>query len=104
MRRGHLPDGVGKRPRRMFHPRSEEHTSELQPPCNLVCRLLLGKKTSQSCLGYNGSNKTVLSRPTDQTCPPSHPFVPGGHERGSGSARLIPTNQIISTHWSGTSP
>src|SRR5688500_18876098 len=27
------------------HPeRSEEHTSELQSPCNLVCRLLLDKK------------------------------------------------------------
>src|SRR5688500_19825595 len=26
-------------------PRSEEHTSELQSPCNLVCRLLLEKKT-----------------------------------------------------------
>src|SRR5688500_19525333 len=27
------------------HPRrSEEHTSELQSPCNLVCRLLLVKK------------------------------------------------------------
>src|SRR5688500_19779032 len=25
--------------------RSEEHTSELQSPCKLVCRLLLGKKT-----------------------------------------------------------
>src|SRR6516162_11749842 len=24
-------------------PRSEEHTSELQSPCNLVCRLLLEK-------------------------------------------------------------
>src|SRR5256885_13302859 len=24
--------------------RSEEHTSELQSPCNLVCRLLLGKR------------------------------------------------------------
>src|SRR5256885_11927601 len=24
-----------------FHGRSEEHTSELQSPCNLVCRLLL---------------------------------------------------------------
>src|SRR5256885_17272349 len=27
--------------------RSEEHTSELQSPCNLVCRLLLEKKTQQ---------------------------------------------------------
>src|SRR5256885_12509100 len=26
--------------------RSEEHTSELQSPCNLVCRLLLEKKIS----------------------------------------------------------
>src|SRR5205807_8658275 len=33
--------------------RSEEHTSELQSPCNLVCRLLLEKKkrnSSYSCL------------------------------------------------------
>src|SRR5256885_12755448 len=28
--------------------RSEEHTSELQSPCNLVCRLLLEKKKSVS--------------------------------------------------------
>src|SRR5256885_8303078 len=27
-----------------YVPRSEEHTSELQSPCNLVCRLLLEKK------------------------------------------------------------
>src|SRR5256885_8629318 len=28
--------------------RSEEHTSELQSPCNLVCRLLLEKKQRQT--------------------------------------------------------
>src|SRR5256885_8167304 len=28
--------------------RSEEHTSELQSPCNLVCRLLLEKKNKAS--------------------------------------------------------
>src|SRR5256885_7839147 len=28
--------------------RSEEHTSELQSPCNLVCRLLLEKKKKLS--------------------------------------------------------
>src|SRR5256885_12541322 len=33
------PDG-----RRPWARRSEEHTSELQSPCNLVCRLLLEKK------------------------------------------------------------
>src|SRR5256885_8521393 len=33
------------------HPRgrSEEHTSELQSPCNLVCRLLLEKKKKKIC-------------------------------------------------------
>src|SRR2546426_4759329 len=29
--------------------RSEEHTSELQSPCNLVCRLLLEKKKNTNC-------------------------------------------------------
>src|SRR5256885_9049654 len=29
--------------------RSEEHTSELQSPCNLVCRLLLEKKKKHDC-------------------------------------------------------
>src|SRR2546426_7987970 len=33
---GRLPKNCGLR--------SEEHTSELQSPCNLVCRLLLEKK------------------------------------------------------------
>src|SRR5688500_19704902 len=33
----------GSATRRSFA-RSEEHTSELQSPCNLVCRLLLEKK------------------------------------------------------------
>src|SRR5256885_6532692 len=31
--------------------RSEEHTSELQSPCNLVCRLLLEKKKISSTPG-----------------------------------------------------
>src|SRR5256885_3622264 len=33
-------------------PRSEEHTSELQSPCNLVCRLLLEKKKTIPSLHY----------------------------------------------------
>src|SRR5256885_3080723 len=38
-----------------FERRSEEHTSELQSPCNLVCRLLLEKKKKrQEIIGiYN---------------------------------------------------
>src|SRR2546426_1999272 len=43
----------GRAPRRRRghggrHRRSEEHTSELQSPCNLVCRLLLEKKNRKT--------------------------------------------------------
>src|SRR2546426_1296591 len=38
--RGAAGEGRGE----ALQPRSEEHTSELQSPCNLVCRLLLEKK------------------------------------------------------------
>src|SRR5256885_13165493 len=33
--------------------RSEEHTSELQSPCNLVCRLLLEKKNTHNKIIQN---------------------------------------------------
>src|SRR5256885_7220004 len=33
--------------------RSEEHTSELQSPCNLVCRLLLEKKNTTPRMAYH---------------------------------------------------
>src|SRR5256885_12680331 len=36
--------GLQPHPQRTRRVRSEEHTSELQSPCNLVCRLLLEKK------------------------------------------------------------
>src|SRR5256885_7271559 len=36
-----------QRRRRQVRERSEEHTSELQSPCNLVCRLLLEKKKNK---------------------------------------------------------
>src|SRR5256885_10198090 len=41
--------------------RSEEHTSELQSPCNLVCRLLLEKKISVS--------RPATSLPSSRTAP-----------------------------------
>src|SRR5256885_4188809 len=40
--RGRLSGLVDRNVAELF--RSEEHTSELQSPCNLVCRLLLEKK------------------------------------------------------------
>src|SRR2546426_8130921 len=47
--------------------RSEEHTSELQSPCNLVCRLLLEKKkhrTRRSKWGLAGARLRTASRPS----------------------------------------
>src|SRR5256885_12143549 len=46
--------------------RSEEHTSELQSPCNLVCRLLLEKKKRiKSVCQYDGfEHLLVVSRPS----------------------------------------
>src|SRR5256885_12345051 len=49
--------------------RSEEHTSELQSPCNIVCRLLLEKKKqfpestrAQVCPGFAGPHARWLAR------------------------------------------
>src|SRR2546426_7544499 len=61
----HRPHGIGRVESRRTPPRpaqhrtggplwrggvrrSEEHTSELQSPCNLVCRLLLEKKKTET--------------------------------------------------------
>src|SRR3989454_5817779 len=41
--------------------RSEEHTSELQSPCNLVCRLLLEKKKEQHQRQNNGYSTMSLN-------------------------------------------
>src|SRR2546426_7743219 len=43
--------------------RSEEHTSELQSPCNLVCRLLLEKKKiSDAGEGDEGKSQALQNR------------------------------------------
>src|SRR5256885_4368486 len=45
-------------------PRSEEHTSELQSPCNLVCRLLLEKKKTL----HNTVNNRFFSSGDPRLC------------------------------------
>src|SRR5256885_10130178 len=42
--------------------RSEEHTSELQSPCNLVCRLLLEKKKHDSSSVRTSGQTTHTTR------------------------------------------
>src|SRR5256885_11275117 len=45
-----LPDEAEPQQRQLLQ-RSEEHTSELQSPCNIVCRLLLEKKKNLQSTG-----------------------------------------------------
>src|SRR2546426_4374678 len=50
MKRAMAKQAEAERERRakIVNARSEEHTSELQSPCNIVCRLLLEKKKKKS--------------------------------------------------------
>src|SRR5256885_6644137 len=49
--------------------RSEEHTSELQSPCNLVCRLLLEKKKINSQRECASRAKFIRRHPRHDACP-----------------------------------
>src|SRR5205807_2797409 len=60
--------------------RSEEHTSELQSPCNLVCRLLLEKKKK---------NKLTPRFPRPPTAIP----VPRGYD-----SIIAPTENVMHKH------
>src|SRR5256885_2975117 len=49
--------------------RSEEHTSELQSPCNLVCRLLLEKKKKKRKAGTSSTQQPARkTRRTIRAC------------------------------------
>src|SRR5256885_6761513 len=87
-----------------FFFRSEEHTSELQSPCNLVCRLLLEKKKRPLLPPGRPGHRTILcnlrsasGKPlTQDEIPPPFPTPPYDVEttpgyqtahRGMSSAR-----------------
>src|SRR5256885_11008565 len=72
--------------------RSEEHTSELQSPCNLVCRLLLVKKNRTTSLRRSISSFGAASRNAStgtRLCPPAStlasPSCPESSVRASES-------------------
>src|SRR5205807_8346105 len=69
--------GARRRPARPPRrtPRSEEHTSELQSPCNLVCRLLREKKNGQPVRRPSGGAISAHGR-----------FTHGGAGRHVGGA------------------
>src|ERR1022692_1744065 len=61
----------------LFNVRSEEHTSELQSPCNLVCRLLLEKKKKKDIYAQRETLRQYTARLTSArlACSPSMPLV-----------------------------
>src|SRR5256885_9671642 len=61
--RGANLEAIRSRGLKLILSRSEEHTSELQSPCNLVCRLLLDKKQRKRDTYHYGS-------PTNLRLPP----------------------------------
>src|SRR5256885_3778771 len=65
----------------LSHPghRSEEHTSELQSPCNLVCRLLLEKKKNSR-----------FDSPLLRVSPPTHLSAPS-----RSTSLAIPTEHSL---------
>src|SRR5256885_8375525 len=74
-------------------PRSEEHTSELQSPCNLVCRLLLEKKNPLSPRNFS----TVSTMPSASTLSSTTASLPCSTKRptfvrGRSIGRPMPKN------------
>src|SRR5256885_6637 len=59
--------------------RSEEHTSELQSPCNLVCRLLLEKKDAPMSAGHAARARPIGLAAREQM------YVPARRGRGDYS-------------------
>src|ERR1039457_3887363 len=60
-------------------PRSEEHTSELQSPCNLVCRLLLYKEFlihGPICVSAALYLRALISRPSRASASCGHARTP----------------------------
>src|ERR1022692_3424940 len=66
--------------------RSEEHTSELQSPCNLVCRLLLEKKKKKVCGVHEWSSTgTIVFQGCLQQCSRAR-AISACVERSAGSS------------------
>src|SRR5205807_4500279 len=65
--------------------RSEEHTSELQSPCNLVCRLLLEQKKNKNAypppprrarlIGFKTPAASAADLPAPHFCTPHTPYT-----------------------------
>src|SRR5256885_7167519 len=61
--------------------RSEEHTSELQSPCNLVCRLLLEKKKTHTSTSRDSDDHIRRSQAHPPPRTPSCSYAPPRPQR-----------------------
>src|SRR5256885_5718522 len=75
-------------------PRSEEHTSELQSPCNLVCRLLLEKKKKRPDVSNVTLSLVLESHPTSSVR--ASPAFPDTHAITTQSS--LPSIRGLSTY------
>src|ERR1022692_734533 len=80
----------------IFNCRSEEHTSELQSPCNLVCRLLLEKKKNHHEISMGapigvarGLNPQTRTSPRCRTRRPARRRSPFAAPLGIAAALLL---------------
>src|SRR5256885_3827538 len=85
------------------HERSEEHTSELQSPCNLVCRLLLEKKTEGKVPGETRLGRLSLSPrtrgvPGSRHLLPVRPWVSRSLCRALGQAAHVGVGFCVEAH------
>src|SRR5256885_7444920 len=72
--------------------RSEEHTSELQSPCNLVCRLLLEKKKTHRPLSHSQRNLRWVVIVLDV---PSSDLLPARSEISQHGQRSVVSVQTL---------
>src|SRR5256885_3292377 len=67
--------------------RSEEHTSELQSPCNFVCRLLLEKKKATWQSDPPPGPPPRSTRLVTASRPSGAPMLVPRHNEGGGTAQ-----------------
>src|SRR5256885_5124508 len=82
-------------------PRSEEHTSELQSPCNLVCRLLLEKNNDLAHQRLGGLRERRFAAAA--LVPGAAAHMPASHAAAGVAAGLdlAPAHGVVAQHRGG---
>src|SRR5256885_7928034 len=94
--------GIGEAAHRIVsaaRTRSEEHTSELQSPCNLVCRLLLEKKNITHLTSFISDSQSIR-----RGIPITEKVISTTISNDSSHNPLRDTHRLLSTHKSALRP